>query len=319
MQSSESHETIHGGYRLSKPNQPDAAHFVRVQLTRKSKELGADFELLLTRYGLERLLYRLSQSKYVNQFILKGASMFLVWKGQNFRVTKDVDLLGFGDPSIERLHTVFTEVISDPYEDDGVQFQINSLKVEPIKEWQEYNGVRITMIGMLGKARIPIQIDIGFGDAVVPKAEFIDFPSILDFPQAHIRGYSHYTLAAEKIEAMVKLGIANSRMKDFYDLCLLSRMFEFEQIQFSEAIKSTFERRKTSFPTKPPIALTEEFWSDLSKQSQWHGFVKKSKPLETVGSLQDAISEIAQFILPVLNLVSEQESKHWIPSKGWTL
>lgn len=240
---------------MSKPNQPDAAHFVRVQLTHKSKELGADFELLLTRYGQERLLYRLSQSKYVNQFILKGASMFLVWKGQNFRVTKDVDLLGFGD-------------------------------------------------------------------AVVPKAEFIDFPSILDFPKAHIRGYSHYTLAAEKIEAMVKLGIANSRMKDFYDLCLLSRMFEFEQTQFSEAIKSTFERRKTSFPNKPPIALTEEFWSDLSKQSQWHGFVKKSKPLETVGSLQDAISEIAQFILPVLNLISEQESfpfTHWIPSKGWTL
>ncbi|HSQ43001.1 MAG TPA: nucleotidyl transferase AbiEii/AbiGii toxin family protein [Fibrobacteraceae bacterium] len=295
----------------------DASHDVRVRLARKAREMGADFALVLVRYGVERLLYRLSRSSHADQFILKGSSLFLVWKGQSFRVTRDVDFLGYGEPDAERIRIVFEDVASQHGGDDGLVFLRETVVAEPIRESQEYDGIRVTMVATLGKARIPVQIDIGFGDSVVPGAESVDFPSVIDQPMARLRAYSRYSFVSEKVEAMVKLGIANSRMKDFYDLCLVSRMFEFEWALLHGAVEGTFARRRTPLPVKPPIALTVTFWSDPSKESQWRGFLKKSSPVEQMGALRDVGGEVARFVLPLFGLDAGHEPVRWIPSRGW--
>ncbi len=277
------------------------AHSITQKLKNESKARSVDFTLILARYGVERLLFRLTHSEYDQQFILKGASMFLVWYGQNLRVTRDVDLLGFGVSTVTRLHEIFSAVIAVECEHDGLSFDAATLVTAPIKEADEYNGVRITMIAFLERVRIPIQIDIGFGDAVTPDAELVDYPTLIAKDAIQIRGYSPYTLAAEKIEAMVKLGIANSRMKDFYDLTILSRSFAFEGNLFIEAITNTFTRRKTEIPQKIPFSLTDEFYRDESKIKQWNAFLKKSKATETMGTLEEVISEISPMILPLFD------------------
>lgn len=180
--------------------------------------LGVEHQLTLARFGGERLLYRLSKSEFTDRFIVKGAALLLLWLGEPIRPTKDIDLLGFGDTSAEALKRVFVSLCAMEAPEDGLTFLPESVQVESIREDQEYGGMRVKLMTMLGKVRIPLQIDVGAGDAVVPPPEVVDFPGLLDLPRARLRAYRPETSIAEKTEAMVRLALANSRMKDFFDI-----------------------------------------------------------------------------------------------------
>ncbi|MEN8255976.1 MAG: nucleotidyl transferase AbiEii/AbiGii toxin family protein [Verrucomicrobiota bacterium] len=286
---------------MSREDKRNMAHSVFQRLLNKAKADKVDFNLLLSRYGMERFLYRLATSPHHGRFILKGASLFLVWKGQNYRVTRDVDFLSSGDSDPRQLKEVFQAIcLQECRQDDGMAYSPETVKAESIREDQEHGGVRVTLIGKLGNARIPLQIDIGFGDAITPEPENIEYPTLLDSPVPHLKAYPRYTLIAEKFETMVRLGIANSRMKDFFDIWLLSELFEFEDHVLEHAIANTFARRGSTVPHEPPFAFTPAFYDDPQKQLQWKAFTRKSKPTVEVGDFQSVVSALAGFIMPVI-------------------
>lgn len=252
---------------MSRETPRDIAASVRQKLLNQARKKKEDFQLLLTRYALERLLYRLGKSQYAESFVLKGAFMFLIWTDEPYRPTRDVDLLGFGASSTERLSLVFKE-LCQAVEDDGLVFVKDSVSAEDIRDEHEYDGIRVTTDSLLGEARIPLQIDIGFGDVVTPLPTYENFPTILDMPAPRLRTYSKESVVAEKYESMVRLGIANSRMKDFYDVWILLREFDFKGEILCKAIQATFERQKTPLPESTPLALSTEFSKDTIKQTQ---------------------------------------------------
>ncbi|MDP8215314.1 MAG: nucleotidyl transferase AbiEii/AbiGii toxin family protein [Candidatus Euphemobacter frigidus] len=302
---------------MSSTKRKNIGHSVYQRLLNHAKTHGDDFNLLLFRYGVERLLYRLSISPFADIFILKGASLFLVWKGQNYRVTRDADLLGLGPVDAENIADIFKEICQAVSDDvDGIQFMPDTIRVAPIREEHEYGGIRVTLVGMLHHARIPLQIDIGWGDAVTPAPEKIDFPTILDAPKPHLLAYPRYTMVAEKLETMVRLGIANSRMKDFFDVWLLSRLFEFDGRTLCEAVRNTFQQRSTLLAAGLPMAFTEEFRKDTQKQTQWRAFIRKSKPKTEPGDLDTVISEISEFLLPAIKSLQRDEMLESAWAKG---
>ncbi|MCJ8499341.1 nucleotidyl transferase AbiEii/AbiGii toxin family protein [Desulfatitalea alkaliphila] len=302
-------------------NNKNDAHSIFRRLLNRAKTNNEDFNLLLSRYGMERLLYRLSVSPHNDRFVLKGASLFLVWKGRNYRVTRDADLLGFGNAEIEQLANVFRKICRVESQGDGMIYLPESLSAEEIREDQEYDGVRITLIGMLSRARIPLRVDIGFGDAITPAPEKIEYPTLFDAPSPLLKAYPRYTLVAEKVEAMVKLGLANSRMKDFYDLWLVSRLFSFEGKVLQNALENTFGRRRTTFPASTPFAFTPAFYADPQKTVQWKAFVKKSKPDIPIVDLSAVIADVVVFILPVIDSLKSNISfeNEWLPDRGWRI
>jgi hypothetical protein len=303
---------------MSPAKKRNTGHSVFQRLLNHAKIHGEDFNLLLFRYGLERLLYRLSISPHADGFILKGASLFLVWKGQNYRVTKDADLLGFGPADAERITGIFKELCKAATEDiDGIDFMDDTVRAIPIREGQAYDGIRVTLDGLLHQARIPLQVDICFGDVVTPKPERIKFPTLLDAPPLQLLAYPRYTMVAEKFEAMVRLGVANSRMKNFYDVWLMSRLFEFDGQPLCDAIRNTFRQRSTALPGGMPMAFTDEFCKDSQKQTLWRAFVRKAKPEDVSADINAVICHVAAFLMPVLEAarVSEPFGLLW-PQKG---
>jgi len=250
---------------------------VRVRLANLAQAQKEDFQELLSRYARERLLYRLSVSEYQERFILKGALLFSYWTGAPHRPTRDMDFLGHGSPEIALLEKVFRDLCQIEVQPDGLIFQPDSVRGERIKDEEKYEGVRLHVTALMDKARITLQIDVAFGDRVVPGPEEIDFPTLLDFPAPHLQSYTRESVVAEKFEAMVKLGMLNSRMKDFFDLWSLSQEFSFEGATLSNAIKTTFETRGTAVPLESPLALTPEFYEDQQKNSQWKAFLSKSR------------------------------------------
>ena len=297
----------------------NVASSIRARLLQLSKQQGEDFNLLLTRYALDRLLYRLSQSEYKSRFIIKGATLFRVWQGEPHRATKDLDLLGYGVNEIPELIELFKTVCQQQCSADGMEFQAETISGEKIKEEEEYEGVRLKILGMLGTARINTQIDIGFGDAVTPAPLEVEFPTILDLPAPRLRIYPRETVVAEKFQAMVSLGIGNSRVKDFYDLWFLSQNFEFQGSLLVQAIKATFERRQTAMPSTVPLALTPEFALDAVKQQQWKGFLNKGRLRAEQKSLSEVIAALKDFLMPP-TLAAKQEQTFeqlWVPLEGW--
>ena len=230
-------------------------------------------ELLLTRYALERLLYRLSVSPHRERFVLKGAMLLATWFDEPHRATRDVDLLGFGDAAEDALLGTFREIMAVEV-DDGVNFDLKGLRIEAIREEVEYGGSRIRTTAALAGARIPITVDIGFGDAVEPGVEDIDLPVLLDMPSPHLRAYPPETVIAEKFHAMVVLGRANSRMKDYYDVWMLTGAFEIEPERLRRAIAATFARRGTAISVEVPDGLIDAFATDPGKQRQWDAFAR---------------------------------------------
>ncbi|MBX4863944.1 nucleotidyl transferase AbiEii/AbiGii toxin family protein [Rhizobium leguminosarum bv. viciae] len=268
---------------------------VRARLLQVSKTSGQTFDLVLTRFALERLLFRLSQSPHADRFVLKGAMLMMSWFDDPHRGTRDLDLLGFGDPRGEPMLATFREILAQGAA-DGVEFDDDGLRVDRIREELEYGGLRLRTTASIGGARISLTIDIGFGDAVEPDAEELDYPSMLDFPMPRLRGYARETVIAEKFQAMVALGRANSRMKDFYDIWILSRSFSFDGDRLPRAIAATFARRGTMIPRDLPDALTPAFAEDAQKQRQWRAFV--GDVTHDPGDLANVIADIAEFLMP---------------------
>jgi predicted nucleotidyltransferase component of viral defense system len=229
----------------------DIGASVRARLLTLAQQKGQGFQLLLTRYVIERLLYRLSVSPHRARFVLKGAMLMATWFNDPHRATRDVDFLGYGDPAPEPMLAVFREVMAIKAE-DGIAFDLTALRVDLMREELEYGGLRLRTIAIIASARINVTIDIGFGDAVEPGVETIELPVLLDMPAPHLRAYARETVVAEKFQAMVALGLTNTRMKDFYDVWVLSRHHEFDLERLSRAIAATFERRETPIPEQPP-------------------------------------------------------------------
>jgi len=295
------------------------AHSVRDRLLKLANARGEQFNFVLVRYALERLLYRLSKSAHGSEFILKGAMLFTIWSKHPHRATKDLDLLGSGTPDLGRLAQVFRDICSTPVEDDGVVFAPRSVEARRIKEDAAYEGVRITLQGKLGSARLAVQVDVGFGDSVVPMPKAIEFPTLLPFPGPVIRAYAKETVVAEKLHAMVDLGMANSRMKDFFDVWFLSRQFEFEGHSLIAAIRGTFERRHTPIPEGLPMALTDTFARDPTKMAQWSAFLARSQVISTALSLPEVVSIIALFLAPAFEAITHRASSigSWNPGGPW--
>lgn len=271
---------------------------VRDRLLNLARERREDFQAILTRYAVERLLYRLSVSKYRGQFLLKGAMLFFVWSGQLYRPTRHLDLLGTGKSSIPRMKKIFGEICKAPVDDDGLKFLTGTLKGTRIREEEEYEGVRLTLTARLAAARIPVQVDIAFGDALKSEPEEEEFPTLLPFPVPRLKIYPREAVIAEQFQIMMALGIANSRMKDFSDVWTLARTFPFEGEALGEAIAATFEKRHTTLPTTLPLALTPEFSEDRAKQAQWKAFLKRGQLSADGHTLTDVINLLRDFLMP---------------------
>jgi hypothetical protein len=292
---------------------------VRDRLLNLARERGEDFQLILTRYGLERLLYRLGKSDYRDLFILKGAMLFVLWSDQPHRPTRDVDFLGFGDSSETGLKTVFRELCEIPVEDDGLTLIADSIQVDAIRDDTEYGGMRVKLFGELAGARILIQADIGFGDAVTPDPRNIEYPTLLDNPAPFLKAYPRETVVAEKYQALVNLGMANSRMKDFYDIWIISSEFDFDGLTLSEAISNTFSRRHTSLPEHTPFGLSPEFYEDVIKNTQWNAFLHKGMLAAVPPTLKDICLSLETFLLPPTQaLIRDDEFRaNWEPGGPW--
>lgn len=288
------------------------------QLRRLARERGDDMQFVLLRHVNERLLYRLAQSDYVDSFVLKGAALFTLWTGGPHRATRDIDLLGFGDASEIRVRDVFRTILSLDVVEDGVTFDLSTMMVSSIREQQEYDGVRIAVTAYLATARVRVQVDVGFGDAITPQALSVDFPTLLNLPAPHLRVYPRETVVAEKLEAMVLLGSANSRMKDFYDVARLARDFSFDGGELARALCATFERRGTQIPQTPPVALTDDFAEDPLKRSQWSGFTRKANVTD-LPTLAEAVEEVRRFLAEPLESLARGERfvGTWSPGGPW--
>jgi len=297
----------------------NSASSVRQRLINLSKERGEDPNLVFIRYAIERLLYRLSCSKQANKFVLKGAMLLSTWAEKPHRPTKDLDLLGFGDASAEVLRAIFGEICNVTVVPDGMMFNPDSIQITEIREDIEYPGQRIKLESRLGNARINIQIDIGFGDSIVPGPIEIDYPTLLDMPSPHIRAYPVETVVAEKLETIVSKGILNSRMKDFYDLRVLALGFQFDGNTLSQAIKATFTRRGTSIPNDYPVAFTKEYFTNPDKQTQWQAFLRTSKLENEKIDLSEVVDAIQQFLLPPLIASAKVKpfTENWCAGGPW--
>jgi len=292
---------------------------VMQRLLNRAKQNGEDPQYVLTRYGLERLLYRLSRSPHAENFTVKGAMMFLVWRGAPYRLTKDLDLLAAHGGNEQELKEIFQGICGTTVEDDGLAFIERTVHIAPIREEDAYGGMRVTLESRLGKARIPLQVDIGFGDVVTPKAVNVDFPVLLDFPAPHVAVYPRETAIAEKFETMVRLGIVNSRMRDYYDIRIMSQEFEFDGEVLQAAIRATFKRRKTALPTETPFGLTTEFAADVTKRAQWRAFSTKNKLKVGEANLEILVDAVRVFVMPPATAAYQSNvfAKTWLKGGPW--
>ncbi|MCE5270102.1 nucleotidyl transferase AbiEii/AbiGii toxin family protein [bacterium] len=287
-----------------------------LNLSRKNRE---DYNLVLTRYGIERLLYRLSQTKHADRFVLKGAMLFMLWMNQDYRPTRDIDLLGFGEIDQRMLSDIFREICQVSTVDDGVVFQADSIKVEEIREGEIYQGQRVKIRGNIGNTRLAMQVDVGFGDVIVPEPTEQIFPILLDYPAPRIRIYSRESVIAEKLDAIIVLGLRNSRMKDYYDLWTLVCNFEFGSKTLIEAIRATLVKRGRKLPESLPAGLGEQFAADSSKRTQWKAFIERAIPGRPVLELADVFHRLREFLeIPLCALTGDSFADwHWPPAGPW--
>jgi len=293
----------------------DLSASVRQRLRSRAQETNRPFDELIQYYAMERFLYRLSQSDYSSAVVLKGALMFIVWDASQSRATRDIDLLGHLKNTIENIVGMVKEVCDLPVEPDGMIFDAASVKGRRIKEDAGYEGVRVQFTGYLGRTRAAMQIDFGFGDTVYPKPSLVEYPSALGMARPKLWGYPRETVVAEKFEAMVNLGILNSRMKDFYDVCLLANQFDFDGETLEKAVRQTFAHRGTPWTTSP-FAFSDEFAKNLAKETQWAAFIRNGNLTLGPKSLADAIKTLKAFLLPVVE--GKTKAQTWKAPGPWT-
>ena len=297
--------------------QTNVAASIRARLLNLARERQQNFDLVLTRFCLERLLYRISISNHKDLFLLKGAMLFDLWFDIPHRPTRDVDFLGLGSSEISDIANTFREICGIAVT-DGVMFEPDSVKTLEIRNEANYPGVRVTLLANVDGAHCHIQADIGFGDAVSPGPEEAKYPVILnDLEAPELLVYPHYAVVAEKFEALSTLGIANSRMKDYFDLWVMARRTAFDGETLKQSIRGTFRHRQSSLPREIPVGLTEAFSHDDQKQTQWNAFLTKNK-LETT-PLEEVVGFIADFLNPISQAARDDASLtlHWPKGGPW--
>lgn len=292
---------------------------IRALLQNKAREENRPFAEILQFYGMERFLYRFCQSKYVDKFILKGALMFAVWCIPERRTTLDIDFLAEYENKIESMEKMVKDICEISVIQDGLVFDSDQIRGQRIKEAADYEGVRVKFLGLLEKSRIPMQIDIGFGDRIYPKERNIEYPAILDFPKPKLKGYPVESVVSEKYEAIVKLGPLNSRMKDFYDIWLMMRQFNFLEENLLEALKRTFAHRKTDLPDSKPLFVEEICDEKSDRQTLWNAFLKKNGIKQAPQKLSEVALEIEGFLLKPIETIKDGKKfrKEWKPLEGW--
>lgn len=302
-----------------KKNTIDLSASVKARLLNKAKEMNGSFLEVMQNYGMERFIYRVSCSKHRDKFILKGALMFNVWQISERRTTMDVDFSGSFDNDVKNAENIIREICNTAVIPDGLIFDAESVTGKRIREESEYEGVRVKFKGYLGRSRISMQIDIGFGDSVYPKPKVIEYPSVLGFPVAKIRGYRPETMVSEKYETIIKIGKLNSRMKDFYDIWLLMHKYEFSGKLLVKALKKTFNQRETSFPIGSQL-IDEDFYDLKSeRQALWRAFIKKEEIEFAPMELPDVVKLIEDFLKePVEAIIKKNEfNKRWNVNCFW--
>jgi hypothetical protein len=297
----------------------DIGASVRQRLYNNAQATGRPFQEVLQYFVMERFLYRMARSPYADKFVLKGALMFTAWRAPASRPTKDIDLLARMDNRMDAIVPIVRQICEQAVEPDGVVFDLASLQGRVIKEDADYEGVRVTFQASLDKAAVRMQLDLGFGDVVTPAPTITEYPTILEFAAPRLYGYSRETAIAEKFEAMVKLGRLNSRLKDFFDLWMLSRQFDFDGRGLALAVARTFEHRGTAMEF-PPVALTAQFGSDPVKKTQWRGFLSKSKLTMAPHDFQDVLATIAVFLEPVAEAIQTGQAfaAQWKAPGPWS-
>ncbi len=285
---------------MTQPHITNMAESVHQRLLNISPTRKEEFNLLLTRYAHERLLYRLVQAGYGERFVLKGARLLALWGERLRRPTHDLDLLGFGASTAEAIASIFEGICTVSVDADGLAFDPRSVRVNAIREEHIYGGQRVQLIAQLGPAQIPLRVDIGFGDAVYPPPRQVAYPVLLDFPPPLLYVYPKEAVVAEKLHAVVELDMLNSRMKDFYDLWAISGELTFDGTVLAQAIRSSFDGRKTAIPQAKPVGLTPEFGQSPDKMRQWSAFLKRTRIHVPTQSLVEIISCLDVFLSPVL-------------------
>ncbi len=297
----------------------DMCASVRAKLQNFAMETNRPFAEILQYYGMERFLYRLSISEYADNFVLKGALLFIAWKIPERRVTLDIDFLAQYDNEVASIEKVMKDVCNVSASPDGLVFSSQTVKGMQVKKDAYYEGVRIKLTGFLGNSRIPMQIDIGFGDVIYPEIPRIDYPVILDFPKPQLKGYPRESVVSEKFEAMIKLGLLNSRMKDFYDIWIMMRQFEFAGTNLVKAMNKTFKNRKTDIPAGRPL-FADEIYDVLSdRQVLWKAFLKKNDVVCAPETLAETAQGIEIFLFPPVSAAQKGDRfcKNWYPADGW--
>lgn len=292
---------------------------IRQRLLQVARDSARPFQEVLQYYAMERFLYRLSVSPHSEKFVLKGALMLVAWGVSSSRPTRDIDLLGFLPNNVDMLVALIREVCDQQVDADALTFDSTTVVGKVTKEDADYTGVRVAFRGSLQNMPIPMQIDVGFGDIVFPPATVAEYPTILNHPPPQLRGYRRETTIAEKFEAMVKLGLLNSRMKDFFDIWILSRQFDFDGVVLTEAIQKTFANRGTPISVEP-TAFTRSFVTDAGKAAQWQAFLRKLRIAEVAPDLASVCQAIAAFLSPPSTaLISEQPFRQvWRNGGPWT-
>lgn len=278
---------------------------VKALLLNKARQTNRPFAEVLQYYGMERFLYRFSRSKYANKFVLKGALLFTAWQIPERRTTLDIDFLGYYDNKVSSIDSVIKDVCQVSVDPDGLIFDSKTVRGYKIKEDADYEGVRVKFTGFLERSRIPMQIDVAFGDVVYPKTKVVDYPVILNFPKPHLKGYPPESVISEKFETMVKRGLLNSRMKDFYDVWLMMRKFDFIGANLSEALKRTFEHRKTELPKGQPLFAEEIYDEKSDRQTLWKAFLKKSDIRHVPDNLVAVAKAIEGFLIEPLDAITK--------------
>jgi predicted nucleotidyltransferase component of viral defense system len=291
---------------------------VHQRLLNKAKETSRPFNELLQYFAIERFIYRLSKSPHADKFILKGALMFVAWHGPAPRPTMDIDLLGKIDNSLEAITAAIKDTCLLEVEPDGISFNAETVETIRITEDAVYEGVRVRVHGRLGNARFSIQVDIGFGDVVVPNPSTVSYPAILDFPAPELKGYTMESTIAEKFQAMVKLGVLNSRMKDFYDIWILSRTSDFKGNILTEAVSKTFEKRNTPV-TLDTALFNPSFGKYGDKNVQWQGFIRKTKLINAPDSFEEVMTAVKLFLEPLAASIAERRAfnSNWVAPGPW--
>jgi predicted nucleotidyltransferase component of viral defense system len=292
---------------------------ILARLRNQSDEMNRPFAEVLQYFAMERFLHRLSKTRYADKFILKGGLLFYVWNISLRRPTRDIDFRGYVSGDSQTLLKIIHEVIEMSAPDDGLVFVNQSVSVEETQIDADYLGIRAKLIALLERSRIPVQIDIGFSDELTSKAESIEYPNILpDLETVHLKGYPKETVVAEKFHAMIRHGDLNSRMKDYYDLWLISNAFDFESKSLQRAIETTFKNRDTDLPIERPLSLSAEFAS--ANNTRWKNFLDKMN-IETTETVDFAniIEQVWEFIEHPLqaSLSQMQSPRRWTPQKGW--